>query len=96
MRGGLLRIPGLRLSGPGSPEIAATERAFRCAGWADTDAVRTSLPQFYESLKDKLRTPEQVRSHTSGSVALAVPHPRAWPTLRSGIALPLRNKAASR
>lgn len=28
-------------------------------GWADTDAVRTSLPQFYESLKPKLRTPEQ-------------------------------------
>jgi dehydrogenase/reductase SDR family protein 12 len=28
-------------------------------GWADTDAVRTSLPQFYESLKPRLRTPAQ-------------------------------------
>jgi len=28
-------------------------------GWADTDAVRTSLPQFYEALKAKLRTAEQ-------------------------------------
>lgn len=28
-------------------------------GWADTDAVRTSLPDFYNALKDKLRTPEQ-------------------------------------
>ena len=28
-------------------------------GWADTDAVRTSLPQFYDSLKPKLRSPEQ-------------------------------------
>lgn len=25
-------------------------------GWADTDAVRTSLPQFYETLKAKLRS----------------------------------------
>lgn len=28
-------------------------------GWVDTLAVRTSLPQFYEAYKDKLRTPEQ-------------------------------------
>ena len=34
-------------------------RARSAAGWADTDAVRASLPQFYESLKDKLRSPEQ-------------------------------------
>ena len=28
-------------------------------GWADTEAVRTSLPQFYESLQPRLRTPEE-------------------------------------
>jgi dehydrogenase/reductase SDR family protein 12 len=28
-------------------------------GWADTDAVRTSLPQFYETLKARLRSPEE-------------------------------------
>jgi dehydrogenase/reductase SDR family protein 12 len=28
-------------------------------GWADTDAVRTSLPQFYEALKARLRSPEE-------------------------------------
>lgn len=28
-------------------------------GWADTPAVRTSLPGFYEKMKDKLRTPGQ-------------------------------------
>ena len=28
-------------------------------GWADTPTVRTSLPEFYEKMKDKLRTVEQ-------------------------------------
>lgn len=28
-------------------------------GWADTPAVRSSLPQFYEMMKDNLRTPAQ-------------------------------------
>ena len=28
-------------------------------GWADTPAVRTSMPEFYEKMKDKLRTVEQ-------------------------------------
>ena len=28
-------------------------------GWADTDAVRTSLPQFYDALKARLRSPEE-------------------------------------
>lgn len=28
-------------------------------GWADTPAVRTSMPDFYEKMKDKLRTSEQ-------------------------------------
>ena len=28
-------------------------------GWADTPAVRTSMPQFYEKMKNKLRTTEQ-------------------------------------
>lgn len=28
-------------------------------GWADTPAVRTSMPDFYEKMKDKLRTTEQ-------------------------------------
>jgi len=28
-------------------------------GWADTPAVRTSMPGFYEKMKDKLRTVEQ-------------------------------------
>ncbi|KAK4289241.1 hypothetical protein Pmani_037784 [Petrolisthes manimaculis] len=28
-------------------------------GWADTPAVRTSLPQFYEMMKETLRTPTQ-------------------------------------
>ena len=28
-------------------------------GWADTDAVRTSLPQFYETLKARLRSPAE-------------------------------------
>ena len=28
-------------------------------GWADTDAVRTSLPDFYNALKSRLRSPEQ-------------------------------------
>lgn len=28
-------------------------------GWADTDAVRTSLPQFYDTLKARLRTPAE-------------------------------------
>eukprot|EP00052_Salpingoeca_macrocollata_P001546 m.26170 g.26170 ORF g.26170 m.26170 type:complete len:323 (-) comp11476_c3_seq1:36-1004(-) len=28
-------------------------------GWADTPAVRSSLPEFYEKMKDDLRTPEQ-------------------------------------
>ena len=28
-------------------------------GWVDTPAVRTSLPEFYEKMKDKLRTVEQ-------------------------------------
>ncbi|XP_072179975.1 dehydrogenase/reductase SDR family member 12-like [Diadema setosum] len=28
-------------------------------GWADTPAVRTSMPDFYERMKNRLRTPEQ-------------------------------------
>ena len=28
-------------------------------GWADTPAVRSSMPDFYEKMKDKLRTSEQ-------------------------------------
>ncbi|KAF2350646.1 NAD(P)-binding domain, partial [Trinorchestia longiramus] len=28
-------------------------------GWADTPAVRSSMPQFYEKMKNKLRTAEQ-------------------------------------
>ena len=28
-------------------------------GWANTPAVRTSMPEFYEKMKDKLRTVEQ-------------------------------------
>eukprot|EP00091_Calanus_sinicus_P008879 TRINITY_DN21149_c0_g1_i1.p2 TRINITY_DN21149_c0_g1~~TRINITY_DN21149_c0_g1_i1.p2 ORF type:complete len:109 (-),score=32.47 TRINITY_DN21149_c0_g1_i1:51-377(-) len=28
-------------------------------GWADTPAVRNSMPDFYEKMKDKLRTVEQ-------------------------------------
>lgn len=28
-------------------------------GWADTPAVRTAMPGFYEKMKDNLRTPEQ-------------------------------------
>jgi len=28
-------------------------------GWADTPAVKTSMPDFYEKFKNKLRTPEQ-------------------------------------
>mmetsp|Transcript_42792 Transcript_42792/g.68846 ORF Transcript_42792/g.68846 Transcript_42792/m.68846 type:complete len:339 (+) Transcript_42792:68-1084(+) len=28
-------------------------------GWSDTDALKTALPGFYSSLKDKLRTPAQ-------------------------------------
>ena len=29
------------------------------AGWADTPAVRSSMPDFYNKMKDKLRTVEQ-------------------------------------
>lgn len=28
-------------------------------GWADTPAVRSAMPQFYEKMKNKLRTVEQ-------------------------------------
>ncbi|MPC08930.1 Dehydrogenase/reductase SDR family member 12 [Portunus trituberculatus] len=28
-------------------------------GWADTPAVRTSMPEFHAKMKDRLRTPEQ-------------------------------------
>eukprot|EP00116_Pleurobrachia_bachei_P001931 sb/3462193/ len=28
-------------------------------GWADTPAVRSAMPDFYEKMKDKLRTPQQ-------------------------------------
>jgi len=28
-------------------------------GWADTPAVRNSMPDFHRRLKDKLRSPEQ-------------------------------------
>ena len=28
-------------------------------GWADTPAVRTSIPEFYEKMKDRLRSVEQ-------------------------------------
>lgn len=28
-------------------------------GWSDTPAVRTSMPDFYEKMKDKLKTPEE-------------------------------------
>ena len=28
-------------------------------GWADTPAVRSSMPDFYNKMKDKLRTVEQ-------------------------------------
>lgn len=28
-------------------------------GWADTPAVRTSMPGFYEKMKDRLRSAEQ-------------------------------------
>lgn len=28
-------------------------------GWADTPAVRSSMPDFYNKMKDKLRTAEQ-------------------------------------
>ena len=29
------------------------------SGWADTPAVRSSMPDFYEKMKNKLRTVEQ-------------------------------------
>ena len=32
---------------------------FFVAGWADTPAVRNSMPDFYEKMKNKLRTTEQ-------------------------------------
>ena len=28
-------------------------------GWADTPAVRTSMPEFHKTFKDRLRSPEQ-------------------------------------
>lgn len=31
----------------------------KLSGWADTPAVRSSMPEFYEKMKDKLRTVEQ-------------------------------------
>ncbi len=33
--------------------------SFFFTGWADTPAVRSSMPDFYNKMKDKLRTVEQ-------------------------------------
>lgn len=31
----------------------------RVSGWADTPAVKTSIPDFYERMKSRLRSPQQ-------------------------------------
>ena len=41
-------------------------------GWADTAAVRSSMPEFYEKMKDRLRTVEQ-GADTIVWLALQVP-----------------------
>ena len=30
---------------------------FVWSGWVDTDAVRTAMPDFYQKMKDKLKSP---------------------------------------
>lgn len=41
------------------PSATATQHMLSHAGWTETEGVKTSLPSFYSSFKNKLRTLEQ-------------------------------------